>query len=74
MCTTDLWRTEGECTAISLIKPNMMSMGTQRLGNKVSITTNNRYPVGTPISCDFGRYGKKEASVADDGQISCLVR
>ena len=73
-CTTDFWRTDGECTAIAGMEPSTMSMGAQRVGNKVAITTNNRYPVGTPMSCDFGRFGINEASVDDNGKIYCLVR
>ena len=72
-CTSDVWRAGGECTSITALKPNMMSMGTQRVGNKVAVTTNNHYPEGTPVNCDFGRYGLKEAAVGEDGEISCLV-
>ena len=72
-CTSDVWRAVGECTSITGLSPDMMSMASQRVGNQITVTTNNHYPVGTPINCDFGRYGLEEATVREEGQINCAV-
>ena len=39
----------------------------------MSIKTNYKYPVGTPLNCDFGKYGTKPAVVEEDGNITCKI-
>lgn len=72
-CGTRMWRTSGACTAIELISPSTQSMSKQSPNHQVVIGLNNKYPTSLSLTCAFGKYGTKPASVDSTGQITCNI-